>query len=244
MLACAFFILIIILITGVIVGYPKSKVKQGLSKSSVILNKTSKVYKYKIVVDAGHGEWDPGTSSGKLYEKDITLKIAKYIEEYLKGKDCEVVMTRTADKVSTKTAMEQVNYVAVLSNEASPDAFVSIHVNSNEEPSCKGVSTCYYYNEANYQKEERLKLANIMQKQMIKDDNWKNMGIKKQKLVVLSKSTAVSALIECGFISNSEDRARLTNDEVLKRLAKNISEGVLEYLNGSKANKSEANNDK
>jgi N-acetylmuramoyl-L-alanine amidase len=191
----------------------------------VTITKSNKVYKYKIVVDAGHGGTDKGANFGKLYEKDITLKIAKYIEEYLKNKDCQVILTRDSDEFI------YLNSIAELNNNASPDIFISIHIDSNKDIKCKGVSTYYYYNEAGYQKDERIKLANAIQKELIKDDNWNGLGLKKDHLLVLSKSTAVCALVECGFLSNSQDRAKLTNDDVLKRLAKNISQGALEYLN-------------
>ena len=81
-----------------------------------------------------------------------------------------------------------------------------------------------------------MKLAKDIEEQLVKDDSWDFMGMNEDHLLVLSKSTAVCALIECGFISNSGDRAKLTNDAVLKRLAQNISGGVLEYLNTSKTN--------
>ena len=99
----------------------------------VLINKVSKVYKYKIVVDAGHGGEDQGTSFGKLYEKDITLKIAKHIEEYLKTKDCQVIMTRNTDEFI------YLNSIAQLNNDANPDMFISIHVDSNKDSTCKGV---------------------------------------------------------------------------------------------------------
>ena len=220
-ISCIFFILILVLITALIIGYAKNKDKQGILTSSVVL----KVYKYKIVVDAGHGGEDKGTNFGKLYEKDITLKIAKYVEKYLNSKDCQVIMTRDTDKFVF------LNSIAELNNDASPNAFISIHIDSNKDTQCKGISTYYYYNTLGYQKDERMNLAKTIEEQMIKDDSWNNMGIKKNHLLVLSKSNAVSALIECGFLSNSGDRAKLSNNDVLERLGKNISDGVLKYLN-------------
>ena len=202
--------------------------KQDSKKIIVLIDKTSKIYKYKIVVDAGHGGEDKGSSYDKLYEKDITLKIARYIEKYLNSKDCQVIMTRDTDKFVF------LNSIAELNNYASPDAFISIHIDSNKDVKCKGVSTYYYYNAAGYQKDERMNLSKTIKEQMLKDDSWNDMGIRTDHLLVLSKSDVVSALIECGFITNSSDRAKLTNNDVLERLGKNISEGVLKYLNTSK----------
>jgi N-acetylmuramoyl-L-alanine amidase len=37
--------------------------------------------------------------------------------------------------------------------------------------------------------------------------------------------------VECGFITNAQDRIRLSNENVLKRLGENISNGIIYYLN-------------
>ena len=36
-----------------------------------------------IIIDPGHGGKDPGTTSGKVYESEINLKISKYLETEL-----------------------------------------------------------------------------------------------------------------------------------------------------------------
>jgi N-acetylmuramoyl-L-alanine amidase len=41
-------------------------------------------------------------------------------------------------------------------------------------------------------------------------------------------------LVECGFITNEEDRKRLSDEKVLKTLAKNISNGIINYLDENK----------
>ncbi|MFP3442967.1 N-acetylmuramoyl-L-alanine amidase, partial [Pantoea sp. SIMBA_133] len=50
-----------------------------------------------IVVDAGHGDHDPGASNGKLLEKDINLDVSLYLEKKLKSAGANVVMTRRDD---------------------------------------------------------------------------------------------------------------------------------------------------
>ncbi len=79
--------------------------------------------RHKVVVDAGHGGEDPGTSAGGLVEKDIALSIARLLRDELLGMGIDVVMTRNRD-------------VRVPWKERAPrcsedcDLFVSVHVNA------------------------------------------------------------------------------------------------------------------
>lgn len=194
------------------------------NKIIVLISKKSEPYKYKVVVDPGHGGNDIGTPFGKVYEKDLTLKISKYLEAYLKYNECNVVMTRDKDKwVDLKERPK-------IANDENADLLVSVHINSNKENIYKGIDT-YYYDLDGFQKAERLKLAETVQKEMLKSDNWKDKGTVRQNLAVLRLSNMPSVLVECGFLSNSEDRDKLLKDETLKNFGINISNGVLNYLN-------------
>jgi N-acetylmuramoyl-L-alanine amidase len=80
-----------------------------------------------IVLDAGHGGFDPGATSINGYkEKDIALAIAKKTKEYLKEylPNTKVVMTRSDD---TFIELEQRTQIA---NKSGGKLFLSIHCNS------------------------------------------------------------------------------------------------------------------
>jgi N-acetylmuramoyl-L-alanine amidase len=51
----------------------------------------------KVVIDAGHGGSDPGTSANGIIEKDINLKISKYIYNRLKELGVDVALSRETD---------------------------------------------------------------------------------------------------------------------------------------------------
>ena len=95
----------------------------------------------RIVLDAGHGGHDQGTSGPKgLLEKDlvldVTLRLGKLIEQ---GLGAEVIYTRSDDTfipLEGRTA---------LANEKKADLFLSIHANSSPVPRITGVET-YYLN--------------------------------------------------------------------------------------------------
>lgn len=92
----------------------------------------------RVVVDAGHGGNDPGTSGPfLLYEKDVTLDIGRRLEALLAREGFEVLVTRSGD--SSVPLKER----ARIANASRSDIFVSIHVNSMRNPNSRGVETYY-----------------------------------------------------------------------------------------------------
>jgi len=95
----------------------------------------------RIVVDAGHGGRDPGAiGPNKVFEKDVTLAIAKQLSRRLRSElGCEVIMTREDDTylpLQERTA---------LANRVDADLFISIHANASDNRRAYGVET-YYLN--------------------------------------------------------------------------------------------------
>ena len=109
---------------------------------SVITEKTSaqddgEYHLKKICIDPGHGGKDPGALGKSSKEKDIclaiALKLGNYINEYIP--DVEVVYTRKTDIFVT--LMDR----TVIANNAKPDLFISIHINSCNNKKAYGAST-------------------------------------------------------------------------------------------------------
>lgn len=91
----------------------------------------------RIVIDAGHGGKDPGTSAGSLREKDIALDISKRVRDDLESRGFEVIMTRDRDVF---IPLEQRAFIA---NSREADLFVSIHVNAARNRKARGLETFY-----------------------------------------------------------------------------------------------------
>ena len=51
-----------------------------------------------IIIDAGHGGMDSGALGNNLYEKDLNLKVSKYLYNRLKELNIPVVLTREDDE--------------------------------------------------------------------------------------------------------------------------------------------------
>jgi N-acetylmuramoyl-L-alanine amidase len=85
--------------------------------------------RHLVVVDAGHGGVDDGMTGPlyggpKIYEKDITLAVAKRLGAQLEARGVDVVYTRTTD---TLIALDDRGRIA---NKTKGDLFISVHVNA------------------------------------------------------------------------------------------------------------------
>jgi len=91
-----------------------------------------------IVIDPGHGGKDPGaTSVSGMKEKDLNLKVAKYLEEELSRRGFRVFLTRSCD-----IFLELQERVEV-ARKRNADIFISIHSNSSESRRLNGLEVYY-----------------------------------------------------------------------------------------------------
>lgn len=203
------------------------------NKIVIFIKKKQSPLKYNVVVDPGHGGIDVGTYYGKLFEKDLTLKISQYMVDNLRYNGCYVTFTRNTDILLDKLVKQDLIKRAKLANDEKADVFVSVHINSNKDRVYNGVST-YYYGKASNKETQRAKFAQAVQKEMLKDDTWKDIGTHGEDLAVLRTTKMPSVLVECGFITNSLNRSKLSKEATLVDFGENISNGVMKYLNQSK----------
>lgn len=121
--------------------YPEIRQAQPSSDGQRSLIRALGLKVGRIVIDAGHGGHDTGTiGPNGLLEKDLVLDVALRLGRLLKGKmGAEVVYTRDDDTfipLETRTA---------IANQQQADLFISVHANSSQDPSARGVET-YYLN--------------------------------------------------------------------------------------------------
>lgn len=194
--------------------YVAKQVKNTLARTSVV----DRSY-YKVFLDPGHGGEDPGALGSIYRESDLNLQIAKLVKSKLEDKGIQVKISRTAD---TSLTLEQ---RANMSNEYSPDVFVSIHQNSYSDTNANGIETYHHTNKI-YDKS----LSDKIQNNLIKETDGKNRGVKSANFGVLRMSQYTSALVECGFISNEIEESKLGSVEYQDKVATAISNGIEQYL--------------
>lgn len=186
-----------------------------------------------IVIDAGHGGADPGkVGINDQLEKDINLKIAQKLKQFLQSEGIKVVMTREGDgglyddNASNKKVQDMKKRLEII-EAADPVLVVSIHQNSYHEEYVKGAQVFYY---ATSEKSRRL--AETLQEQLRSLDPENKREAKGNDSYFLLKKTAKPiVIVECGFLSNREEAENLTSLVYQEKMAWNIYMGIMKYLN-------------
>lgn len=182
-----------------------------------------------IMVDPGHGGRDSGTYYGKIYEKNINLEISKALEEELTKNGAIVYMTRTRD-IDLSSIYDSAKkrgdlYRRLLKiKETKSDLYISIHINWYQNTSMKGAEVLY-----NSINENNEKLAKSIMKEF-KTDLGSTRTIKTTDLYMYRNTTTPGVLVECGYLSNPTERTLLQQENYQKKLAKSITNGIINYL--------------
>ena len=185
-----------------------------------------------IIIDAGHGGMDGGAVGATgLLEKDINLKVAKYLCEIAKADGKKVVMTRDEDvslntseseKVRTQKRSDLENRRKILQQNSS-GIFVSIHMNKFEQQSVRGAQVFYAPND-----QSRI-LAQNIQTALKEGIDGENNRIAKEApsgLYIFKGCTSTAVVVECGFVSNPEEEKLLSQEDYQKKLAECIYKGL------------------
>lgn len=171
-----------------------------------------------VMVDAGHGGKDPGASHGDIYEKDITLSVARRVADLLEGHKVKVIMTREDDIFIDKYDR------ARMANDEQVDIFVSIHVNDLKQKSHSGIETY-----AGHMKRSGWLLAQSIHEETVDTVKANDLGIHTANYVVVRWTRMPAALIEIGYMSNEEERTKLQSQAYQQMVAEGIVEGILEF---------------
>ena len=199
-----------------------------LSKQVIALHRN----KTTIVIDVGHGGSDPGKVGIQgIKEKDVNLAIARYLKDYLIAEDYTVYMTRETDQglydesVSNKKKSDLSNRIQFV-QEKNASCMISIHQNSYPDTIQHGAQTFYYEG-----REEDKNFAQYVQDSLLTFDPSNTRQIKSSTSYYILKNAQVpSILIECGFLSNPEETANLTDPNYQKQIAYAIAIGTCRYL--------------
>jgi N-acetylmuramoyl-L-alanine amidase len=225
---------------------------------------SSKIFAKVVLIDPGHGGEEVGaigyldtTKARKVFEKDLSLRLAKKIKDQL-SKTTTTYLTRSMDR--TVSLQER----ADLADLVKADLFLSIHFNSSTNNKSNGFELFYLHNESNLanakvEKAENINLKGeeliinqilvdlVVQqtvthskslasrvhqhvKPILKSNQLQDRGIKPGLFFVLALSKRPGLLIEVGFVSNQHELRKVNQDKFLDEMAKAISSGVMAFI--------------
>jgi N-acetylmuramoyl-L-alanine amidase len=195
-----------------------------------------------VCLDPGHGGEDSGNLVAGHKEKTYTLKLAQEVRALLMKEGIKVVMTRNDDRLiglydRPETAAR-----------AKADLFVSLHFNGQSgggdangvETYCltppgaastnaggEGKSSTRH--PGNAHDGPAAHLAYQVQRRMRLTLDFEDRGVRHARFAVLRQAKVPAILVEGGFLSNTRDRAFITSADGIRKLAKAVAEGILEY---------------
>lgn len=156
----------------------------------------------RVVIDAGHGGSDPGSTACSDYpEKDANLDIAYKLKALLETGEAVVYMTRTDD--STLSNADRYNYA----NSTDGEVLVSIHLNGSNDPSIDG--TQGLYGKKNKDKAFAEVLHSALWESLRNTTGFIDFGITNFASGVLLKSNMPATIQETVFISDTDECAWL-----------------------------------
>jgi N-acetylmuramoyl-L-alanine amidase len=199
-----------------------------------------------VVLDPGHGGQDSGAMFGGLFEKDLTLDVARRIDRLLEAEGVATLMTRLGDTYVSLADR------AAFANRVSNCIFVSIHFNEGNQPVSSGVETYYAAQQitagsfvaswlpflwralSETPNLESQNLAGFIQEALVARTRALDRGTKAKQLFVIANVTSPAVLIEGGFISNTEDVSNLASENYREQIAAAVTDGILRYRDAAK----------
>lgn len=189
-----------------------------------------------VIIDAGHGGEDGGAEVDGVLEKNINLSIADKLADTLRL--CGVRVTEIRDEdisvyddgaqsLREKKVSDLKHRVEIV-NGSENNILVSIHQNKFDNSAYSGAQVFYSSNND----KSRVLAESIRNSvvSLLQNDNTRELKPANSDIYLLDNATVPAVIVECGFLSNDEERAKLLDSGYQSEMAYSIAMGVLEYI--------------
>lgn len=192
-----------------------------------------------VIVDAGHGGEDGGAVGERgVLEKDINLKISKKLElifnlyginTYMTRRDDVSLSTDSSATLRQRKAADIKKRVEMISGTEGA-TLISIHQNSfPQDKRCFGAQVFFSGNNIN--SEALAKCTQSALKSGINNNNNRTEKAGSSDIYILENVNCPAILVECGFLTNSDELNLLMSEVFQTKLASCIASGFFEYQN-------------
>lgn len=224
----------VLLLYILIVGFFLAATYWGGQATNVIAHKIPVERKVTVIIDAGHGGIDGGATSctGKP-ESAFNLEIAHRLNDLMHLLGIHTKMVRTSDTsvytqgetIVAKKVSDLKNRVQLV-NETENAVLISIHQNTFSDSKYSGAQVFYG------KKGEGQVLAELLQTAFVETINpLSNRKCKRADGIYLMEHIEnTGVLVECGFLSNPTEEAKLRSDGYQKQLCSVIAATVSNFL--------------
>lgn len=194
-----------------------------------------------VIIDPGHGGRDSGAVRNGILEKDLTLDVARRLEQLARGRGWATMLTRRSDEFVSLAGR------AAAANRKRDCVFVSIHFDEGKRAEATGVQTFYAVRQvpktsaipswlpflqpaaAEGNTFDSQSLAGFVQSALVTRTQAFNRGTRAEQFYVVANVRHPAVLVEGGFLSNDGDVGKLTTEAYRQELAAAITEGIVRY---------------
>ena len=187
------------------------------------------------MIDPGHGGFDGGTvAEDGTVEKHVNLAVSLFLRDVLTVGGVPVRMTRDTDTglvdgsestIRQKKVTDMKNRLALYEQ---AELVLSVHQNHFSVPKYDGTQLFYSVNHP----DSRLLAESIQSvvREQLQTDNNRELKSATDGIYLLHHTTRPAVLVECGFLSNPEERQRLLTDAYRQQLAFAVAIGYFQYV--------------
>ena len=234
------FFLISVLTAAVVLGLGLAFIKAYKYRTtSLPLPASRETDKITVVIDPGHGGEDAGAvAPDGTFEKDLNLEIASLVRALCILNGNEVKMTRDSDTLlydyygdlkdytGQKKVYDLKNRVKIAESEENP-IYIGIHMNKFSSSKYSGTQIYYSKNA----KEGELLASNLAGKikSLLQPENKRQIKAADSSIYVLNTINCPAVLVECGFLSNESELAKLKDAKYQAALALTIFSSICEF---------------
>ena len=190
-----------------------------------------------VIIDAGHGGEDGGAEVNGVLEKDINLAIAGITADILRLHGYRVkevreedisVCSDDAETLREKKTSDLHNRVKLF-NENPDCTVVSIHQNKFPGEKSHGTQLFYSKNDPDSEKLARSIQTSVVL--LLQNDNTRELKPAGKDIFILDQAEVPAVIVECGFLSNNEERQKLTDPIYQQEIAYAVAMGIIDYHN-------------
>lgn len=191
----------------------------------------------QVIIDPGHGGEDGGAvGADGTVEKELNLSISLMLRDLLAASGVNVRLTRTEDTMlydrntDYHGRKKQLDLAARMQQcRENPGAlFVSIHMNSFPQKKYDGLQVYYPAEDTTAAALARDIQAAV--KSSLQPQNLRQAKASAGNIFLLKNNPCHAVLVECGFLSNDAECARLCDEDYQRSLAQLLHDAIMKYL--------------
>ncbi|MBM7771027.1 N-acetylmuramoyl-L-alanine amidase [Actinokineospora baliensis] len=159
----------------------------------------------RIVIDAGHGAHDTGVSVDGVNESDLMWDLARRLEGRMVATGMEALLSRGPDQCPDESTRAQ------FANEAGADLVLSLHSDANASPLAQGLA-CFHFGTGHGATSTLGEaMAGLIQRELTKRTGMRDCGTHPKTWELLRLTRCPAVRVEIGYLTNTEDRTRLSD---------------------------------